>query len=199
MKFQEFKEKILTGENIKYWIKLKPVSLLIKNSIAKDIVNICLETDINGLVKVDFMLKELFVFLYSIANYIDLDISDVYKEDGSIDIEKAIEIYDFFVEKQLIDLIYEYSKDLIVIVEEMIIQEKEINNSVSGVISGFLTKVLDKIPSEEGIKSIMSELPNIINNANPDNLKFISEAIGFNNGKIPNRQQRRKADKEKIN
>ncbi len=100
--------------------------------------------------------------------------------------------------------IVEYVKDKIKneyyficdMLDETIQSEIELHNSLVGMLGRKIDALIAKIPTEDSMKSLMSELPNIIKNTNPETLKFVAQAIGWNNGVQPNREQKRKAAKD---
>lgn len=124
--------------------------------------------------------------------------------DIEIDVNDIISVCNLVVESglygKLISIIPPYEiNSLNTIINEVILEEenkiKERNN-FENFIKDFLTKLSDKLPTDEGLKDVIDKLPKIINDSNPENLKFIADAIAFNNGILPNRQQRRKNEKK---
>lgn len=126
-----------------------------------------------------------------------------------IEIEETdnLNICDLVVESGLyntiIDIIpYSELDSLKNIINDVISEEQrrlDNENSIQNIIKTFLDKFLEKIPSDEVIdkfKNTVNDLPNLIKEANPENLKLVADIIGWNNGIKPNRQQKRKSAKE---
>lgn len=82
-------------------------------------------------------------------------------------------------------------------------QEAKRENTIEAVVERFLNSVLakleqvgEKLPSAAKLKNMLEKsVPKMINSVDPNKLSFIKEAIGFNNGISPNREQRREMAK----
>lgn len=198
MKFNDFQEKVLTGEISKESLEIKYIGLATQNAIIDNIKSFSVSEENNGMKRINYILKELMTVLSIITNATNIVIEDIYNEDETMNIEKALEVYNFLKEHEIYSYILINGKftDFLLMLENEFEMELNLSNTLQGVIATSLSKLINRLPSEEGMKDIIEKLPNIINNANPETLQFISQAIGWNKGIKPNRQQRRKVEKE---
>lgn len=156
-------------------------SVATKKQIIESIVNNSL-VERDGLKFIDFVAFEMCLDLSLLNFYTDLDINNIdYDEMCESGNLESIKNQIPFAEIQFISDNAHRALE----------QECEIHNSIGGVLNRGLNKLLDRLPTEEGMKDVIAKLPQIINDADPSKLKFVAEAIGWNNGVKPNRAQRR--------
>ena len=151
-----------------------------------EIIKLNALTEENGMKFIDYINLQVFTDIsllqfYFEQNLDDLDMDQFYA-DGVIDYMRSL------IPSSEIEFIRNNVKN-------MLHQDIEVYNSLAGVLNRNLENLISKIPTEDAIKSLVTELPNIIKNTNPDTLKFLAQAIGWNNGAQPNREQRRKSAK----
>ncbi len=166
--------------------KYLPLSL--KQVIIKNIVSSVVDEETGN---IDFSLIDFMTEISLLINYTDYELSD----------EETVVQYDEIKEngtlKSIIDQIH-YDEVYFIKsnVEKEIQQYLDNNRSLGIQFKKAVDKLLDKLPSEQGMKETLEKLPSIINESNPENLRFISEAIGWNNGTKINREKKRKVSKE---
>lgn len=139
-------------------------------------------------------LKHSLIVINVIRFYTDIEINE----------EDNLSTCDLVVESGLYDRIlniipFSELDTLETIINDAIKEEQrkiDKENSFENYFKTFLTNLSEKLPSEDTIKQTMSDLPKMINEADPNKLKFIADAVAFNNGIKSNRQQRRKAEKK---
>jgi len=151
--------------------KYLPIS--IKKQICDTIVaNSIIERD--GMKFIDYVNKELSIDLAILQFYTDMDIE-------SIDIDKMYESGEINKIKDAIP----YS-ELHFITENvfyMLEQEKEIYNSLSGVINRNLQKLIDKLPDEKSLSKFAKTTIKELNKINPDKYKYVNDVINALEGK----------------
>ena len=179
----EIIEKLQNGETLDHCgIEVVPyLPIATKKQIIDQIV-------LNSIIEVDGM-----KVLDPINKYIALNVSMItfYSNiDGDFDDMCEYGIIEYVKDK--IKNEYYFICDML---GDTIQTEIETHNSLVGMLNRNITTLVAKIPTEDAIKSLVTELPNIIKNVNPDTLKFLAQAIGWNNGVQPNREQRRKTAK----
>ena len=145
------------------------------------------------LFKINYVYKQFFYEIEMVRAYSNIDFSTIDKLADSDKIEeqekygdKLIEFYDLLKEHGIID----YTLDLINTDEKVFIKQcineqiKEnhvVNNSLGSILSKALDKLIEKIPTDEGMKSVATELVNNLKKINPENLKLLSQVVKFNN------------------
>ena len=164
MKFDELVKQIQLGIEPKKLLEFKYVNLIEQRRILNEVKSACLIADNNGFLKVDFILKDLFTLLYIVMNYSNIEIKELLFNDENINTRYALEIYDLFKKYNLDEFIYTESscKHLLEILDKETKQELDINNSIALVIKNTLSDMIGKLPSENNIKALMSEIPTIM-------------------------------------
>lgn len=154
-----------------------------KRQMISNIINISilntgeLEDKNNDLIKIDYSLLKVARDYNIFINYTNLN------ENGM----SMFEIYDIISEKGILQYVLKkIPSDELAFIDEIL--EKEINqiiitdNGIGAILSKNINKIINKIPNNKELTKLIKELPKIINKINPDNLKFVSETIKFNNG-----------------
>ena len=120
----------------------------------------------------DPILKDLFYVLNIVLECSDIEIEGLFDTDENgeqnINIEKAIEAYDLIMENEIFGFI-ETELNLFHLesaVDKEIDQRMEINNSISNVLRKSINTLMSKIPSEDGMKDLMAQLPSQIASLN---------------------------------
>jgi len=166
MKFDELAKQIELGIDPRKLIEFKYVNLVDQRRIINEIKSACLIVDDNSkLTKIDFVLKDLFTLLYITMNYTNIEIKELLFIDENINTRFALEIYDLLRKYNIDEFIYSESncKHLLEMLEKEIEQEINIYNSVALVIKNILNDIISKLPSEDNIKVLMSEIPTLMN------------------------------------
>lgn len=180
----EIIEKLQNGETLDHCgIEIIPyLPIATKKQIINQIV-------LNSIIEVDGM-----KVLDSINKYIALNVSLVsfYSNvDGD---------FDDICEHGIIDYVTNKAKDEYYFISDMVDtivdSECELHNSLSGMINRNLAILISKIPDEKSINKIMKSIPKVLNNISPENLELLKNITGIDKQAMPNREQRRKAEKE---
>jgi hypothetical protein len=181
--FDQIKEKINNGETLDTCgietISFLPIST--KRLICESIVESCIE-EIDGMKIADPIKKDIALNLSLVQFYSNVD--------GDLDDLTEIGVMDYIIAQ--IGKEYWYICDM---VEQLIENELNIHNSLVGMLNRKISELIERIPTGEVIQQITDNLPEMINKCNPESLSFLSQAIGWNNGIKPNRQQKRKSAK----
>lgn len=145
------------------------------------------------LFKINYVYKEFFYEIEMIRAYSNIDFSTIDKLANSDKIEeqekyggKLIEFYDLLKEHGIID----YTLNLIntdekvfikKCIEEQIQENHIVNNSLGAILSKALDKLIERIPTDEAMKSVTKELVDNLKKINPENLKLLAQVVKFNN------------------
>jgi len=156
--------------NIKKYLSLTEKKILIEK-----ILDICIiEEDIK---RIDFTLKE-FAYEYMLVNlYARINIGT----------EDIVEIYDELKEKGIINkIITNIPESEIRFIDNVLQKEIEqvqlVDNSLAGVVSKQLSKLVEKLPDSNEINKMIPKLSKQINKISPDSFKFLTDAIGWSKG-----------------
>lgn len=153
---------------------------IVKISIINKILDFCIIENENGLKRVNYSWLEIFKTVFIISNYTNIDI-DNFK------VEELFGIYDQFQENGIYNYVIDkICKKEIEFIDNILKKEIEqvltIDNGIGSILAKTLNRIVEKLPDEKGIKSLLKDLPKQINKINPEKLKYVSEAIGWNNG-----------------
>ena len=148
----------------------------------------------DGMQSINAIYKHLFYEIEMVRAYSNLDFSTVDKLRDSEKLDdrekygdKLIEYYDMIKSAGIVDYILGLIADGEVqfiknCLEEQIIENNRVNNSIAGVVGGALNRLINKLPDEEGMKQLLQDMFVGLKNVDPNNLKMLAQAIGFNNG-----------------
>lgn len=168
MLISELKKQLDTGKPIDEIIEIKQyLSIIEKHLIATKIIDSCITEDKNGLSKIDYFYKMFTTDISLIVNYTNLEFPD-----------ELIVDYDYLAEmgyvEWIINQIPKSEKNFIMnLVDSELAQMVGINNSVEGILSKNLLKIIEKIPSEKSIQKIIKDIPKSINKISPANLEIL--------------------------
>jgi len=184
MNIQDLKEILSkidkTNINLNELIKVKSfISSIEKKLLLDNIINGCIETDENQIMKIDYFNKILVKDISIIANYTDLEFSD----------DDSIAEYDYLIQNGIFDYIIkninekeiEFINDLLY---DELKQVLQIGNSIEGIIAKGLNKLIEKIPDEKGLNKMMSNMSKNLNKIKPENLNMMKEL--FSQNKVQN-------------
>ena len=65
--------------------------------------------------------------------------------------------------------------------EEQIIENNRVNNSIAGVVGGALNRLIDRLPTADEMDGLLKSLPSIVNNLDPKILANVLDIVKFNN------------------
>lgn len=156
---------------VKQYLPIKDKMILIQL-----IVNNCFVNDEEtGIKKLNVELKNMLFEYFVTMQYTNINES-----------KNIFDMYDMLKSAGVVDLVFANipSKEICFLdmclmerIDEELRIEKEKNNVVN-VVRDFLGNLMDKIPNEEVIKNTLEEFKNL----DQDKLKFVADAIKFNNG-----------------
>ena len=178
MNITDFKNQIenneITTEAIQY---KKYISIIEKKSIADKIINGCIEEDVNGLYKINYFYKYLFMNMALVTNYSDLSFSE----------EGYLGEFDWLSENGYLEVIikeipFNERNSIDDVVDEELAQIMKVNNSIESVVAQKLEKLISKIPDNKEIKKIMNDIPKMVNKIKPENLGMIKDALSNSGG-----------------
>jgi len=164
-------------ENPELIIIEKYLPFAFKKKMIEDIIETCTSVDENGVIHVDSALKQMgYEFVIS-TQYSNLDLSS----------DNIIETYDLIKESGIVDSIFNRVNDnelsfIKKCLDEQINYILTINNSIENLVAKGITKIANSFPDKNGWSKIIKEIPKQINKIDQNKLKFVSDAIGWNNG-----------------
>lgn len=158
MKFSELKTKIENGEKFSDILEVKSIaSFMDKRLVVDTVVNGVLETNENGMMYCDFMIREILL---------KLKIANVY---GGIEFEdNIVEEYDYICENGVLDFILKeiaFGEWTLLndVIDKEIEQKIKLNNSIEGIVNSNLQKLIEKLPSDKQLKSLSKSLAKDLN------------------------------------
>ena len=176
MKLKSLISKINKNED-GVWDKIKITKYIpfsTKRAIVKNVVTLSTYLDngvvgedgevlINGtgFMKSDTMLEGLLTFAYKVEFLTDITVDGLLDEDMIVDIEVAEQAYDLMMEKGIYDYINKQfvNDDIWEIIQPEVSQELEINNSVANILKTTIEDLVAKLPTQEEIGQLMTQLP----------------------------------------
>lgn len=178
MKLSEIKEQIKNGSfNCESIYVRNYIPFLEKKVMVEKIIAGCIYEE-NGYLQVDLFDKQLFTDLKFLSAYFDIE--------DDVQFEELIEIYDLLIEHNYLNPMKDYiGEDWILFIDylDKTLNEKiKYNNSLEGIVAKGINRLIDKLPDEKGMSKLIKDLPKQINKIDPNNLKFVSDIVGWNNG-----------------
>lgn len=164
-------------ENPELMIVEKYLPFAFKKKMIEDIIETCTSIDENNVIHVDSALKQMgYEFVVS-TQYSNLDLSS----------ENIIETYDLIKENGIVNDIFNRVDDnelsfIKKCLDEQINYILTINNSIENLVAKGIAKISNSFPDKNGWLKLIKEIPKQINKINPDKLKFVKDAIDWNNG-----------------
>lgn len=159
------------------------IPLLLKGQIVKNIIALSTVPDQDtGLMKKDFLFQELFTTIFITLELSDVEIENILDESGTIEIDVAIEAYEQLIESGIYNYICNclINNDINALVDMEVKQKVDLYNSVAAVLQRTITSLVTKIPSEEGVKELMSQLSTQLGDLNILNPKKSTKKIKDN-------------------
>lgn len=141
---------------------------VVKNTILNKIIDSVIIDTEQGLKKVNYSLLTLSKEIILVSNYTNIEISQ----------EDVIESYDILKKSGVIEYVLKkMDKEEFLFYEKTIKQElrqiKEIDNSISGVLSNLLGKFIEKIPDSERINDMLPKLSEELGKISPETIDFL--------------------------
>jgi hypothetical protein len=181
--FKDFKEQVLK-DGFQEKIAIVYVPVLEQNNLIEKIKQIAISTDINGIMKVDYMMRDVVTLILIVSNFTDIDISnEILNADGDIDVSKMLSIYDFLKESKIDEFLVNalYCEDFITSAYRALEQEVRIGNSLENVFAVQLTKFTEMIGKTfdgKNFKALVKELGKLDNNS------IIGQLLNKNKGEL---------------
>lgn len=174
MLVSELKQKL--EDNLTFtdlWIEIKHyLPFIEKKILIENIVDGSIEYDENGLAKCNLFIKELNEKIGIIVNYTNIE----------IDSENTVRDFDVMCELGIIDYVLNnMNKNEKYFIEDMICegidQKVRLENSVEGILSKGINKIVEKLPNEKSIKKILNDIPKSVNKIKPENLEILKDTF----------------------
>lgn len=175
------------GIQVKRYLPINKKLTLIHRMLAYATV----ESD--GMQSINTIYKHLFYEIEMVRAYSNLDFSTVDKLRDSEKLDdrekygdKLIEYYDMIKSAGIVDYILGLIADGEVqfiknCLEEQIIENNRVNNSIAGVVGGALNRLIDRLPTADEMDGLLKSLPSIVNNLDPKILANVLDIVKFNN------------------
>lgn len=150
-------------------------------------------TEENGVEIINAVYKRLFYEIEMIRAYSNLDFSTVDRLRDSEKLEdrekysnKLTEYYDMIKSAGIVDYVLnsitegeiEFIQECL---EEQIIENNRVNNSIAGVIGGALNRLIDRLPTGDEMDGLLKSLPNVVNSLDPKIIANVLDIVKFNN------------------
>jgi len=155
----------------------KYIPFLVKQNMVKNILLTCISVEEDGFKRVDSTMKRMAIE-FSICNQIsNIDMSD----------EDSLTAYDSLKESGAIEYIldnfdYNEIKFITDCVNEEIEEMYKVDNSIQGVLSQGLNKLLVKIPDNKGMTKFINSISKQFDKLDPSKLKIVKEVMAWDKG-----------------
>lgn len=148
----------------------------------------------DGVQSINTIYKHFFYEIEMVCAYSNLDFSTVDKlrdseklDDREKYSDKLIKYYDMIKSAGIVDYILGLIADGEVqfiknCLEEQIIENNRVNNSIAGVVGGALNRLIDRLPTGDEMEKLIQDTFTNLKNVDPKQLQFLSQAIGWNSG-----------------
>jgi hypothetical protein len=164
-------------ENLSLIIIKEYIPFAFKKKIVEDIIEHCTSVDENEVTHIDSTLKQM-AFEFSIVNqYSNLNIPE-----GNI-----IDTYDILKENGIVKhILNKVDSDELQFIKESLNEQINyiitIDNSIENLVAKGIATISNKFPDEKSLLKLAKELVKQINKIDPNKIKYVTEAIGWNNG-----------------
>jgi len=171
MKVTEIKELIEQGRDIGDIIQIKQyISFVEKKLMCENIINTCL-IDNNGILSCDIAMKKLSTDMAILTNYCDIEFGD-----------KFIEEYDWLCEQGIVKYVNENMNGeeryfIFNLIYEGIEEQIRSSNSVEAILSRGINKLIDKLPNDKQIKSLIKVASKEMKNFDPQKFEQIQQML----------------------
>lgn len=152
-------------------LKTEYLNLATKRAIVEQIVNNCITYD-GDLILVDFIQRDISLTLsliqfYTNENIEEIDLDEFYSTGRKDELINSLPVSEI-----------EFLKEAI---EYAITEKKQTYNSLSGVLSRGIEKLLLKIPDSKEMSKLMKQIPKVMDSLSPENKEIFKS---FVEGKI---------------
>lgn len=162
------------------------IPYVVKSTMIKNILDVVVFENEQGLKTINYSLLSLVKEIVLFNNYTNVSIFED-KEDDENNVEDTVFVYDKLKEIGVIDYVLsQIPHEEFYFFDEVINKEIEqiqmVGNGVSSILAKTLNKIVEKLPDQKSLAKLIKNLPKQINKIDPDKLKYVSDAIGWNNG-----------------
>jgi len=176
MLIQEIKESFKKGKSISGIVEIKPyLSYVEKKILCDKIIEESLEQNENGLFLCNFFNKKIAKDISIIVNF------------TNIEFEQTIQDYDYLSEQGIVDYVLNnMNQNDKVFIDEMvdknIEQRIKLFNSIEGILANKMDKLIEKLPNDKQIKSLLKSLVKDLNKFDWDKIPMLKEIWKNANG-----------------
>ena len=171
MQVKELKEKLEKGKTIEELVDVKSyLPFVEKKMLCNSIIGDCLEED-DGILMCDYFTKKIAMDIGFIVNYSDIELG-----------EDFVEEYDFLVENKVAQYIFSNIDEdemlfMYSMVNEVLNEKLRINRSIESVLSKGMSMLIQRIPTDKQIKSIIKLLSKELKTFEPEKLKSLQDMM----------------------
>lgn len=182
MNIKELKENLQNIENTASFMDEIPTrnylpiftKKYLVNSVCSDVV----EFDENGLAYVDEIQKKISISIVTLIHYCDIEMTQDTDEDNADDIVETLDLlYETGVYNCIEEYIGEDLNELKLAVETEIENIKLRNNSLESIVAKGLSKIVNTLPNDKQIKSIIKTASKEFQKFEPSKMKEIQEMM----------------------
>lgn len=179
MKIMQLEEKIKEGklfEDLGIEVK-KYLPFVEKTLMVEDLIEACIEIADNNMKKINYVQKQLHWDLFIIMNYtnIELDAEDI---TGQYDFLKENGIIASVIDK----ILREEYRELELLFEESLNQEKNLANSIEGVIANSVQSLIAKIPEGKQLDKWINKISKTIKDFDPSKYSQLQDMLKISKG-----------------
>jgi len=155
----------------------KYIPFLVKQNIINNVLLTCISIEEDGFKRVDSAMKRMAIE-FSICNQIsNIDMSD----------EDSLATYDSLKESGIITYVLNNAVPgeiafIVDCVNEEIEEMYKVDNSIQGVVSQGLNKLLAKIPDNKGMTKFINNISKQFDKLDPSKLKMVKEVMAWDKG-----------------
>jgi hypothetical protein len=147
-----------------FQINVKYMPILVKRQMVRDITNFSVYLDEETkLMRRDNILVKILTTLFLTLQFTDIEIDELFDENGDINIELAVSAYDDLMETAIYAEICKHIDDVIYDIDCLVeceLNEKINNyNSSGGVLQRIFEYIMEKVPDADSIKNMIQEIP----------------------------------------
>lgn len=172
MKVIEIKEALKEGNILDDLIQIKPYISFIEKKIACDkIIDGSLYEE-DGMLACDYYNRKLFTEVFIVSNYTNIEL-DEENIVGDYDILCELGITEYILE----NMNFEESFFIYEMIGNIIKQKIKITNSVENILAKGLNTLLNKLPNDKQIKSIIKTASKELQKFEPEKLKSLQDMM----------------------
>ena len=146
-------------------IKYEHIPLALQSQISKSVMHCSINTDeYTGFSERDFIYTELMTVINVVLECTDIEVEDILDKNEELDLGVAIEAYDEIMKHDIFKYIKDYVKinPLLNLIDDEMTQVIERDNSVARVLKTTIKDLAEKIPSQDKITLMLSNIPSML-------------------------------------